>query len=150
MLSLPEQLTSFVKGGDFGGHDAKLDDWVLKHKDPASYGFALYNPTYRQGADGIAQEFGYWLPEAALTALTLGASSGGLLKHTKHLPKAQRLFALKTARFINPAISTRNVLTGKKATSFFGIKKLAPLQKTINFALTGYKAAALELSLIHI
>ena len=98
MLSLPEQLVSFVKGGDFGGHDAKLDDWVLKHKDPSSYGFALYNPSYRQGADGIAQEFGYWLPEAALTALTLGASSGGLLKHTKHLPKAQRLFALKTAR----------------------------------------------------
>ena len=136
MLSLPEQLVSFVKGGDFGGHDAKLDDWVLKHKDPSSYGFALYNPSYRQGADGIAQEFGYWLPEAALTALTLGASSGGLLKHTKHLPKAQRLFALKTARFINPTISTRNVFTGTKATSKIG--------KVINFGATSYKAAALE------
>ena len=136
MLSLPEQLASFVKGGDFGGHDAKLDDWVLKHKDPSSYGFALYNPSYRQGADGIAQEFGYWVPEAVLTALTLGASSGGLLKHTKHLPKAQRLFALKTARFINPAISTRNVFTGTKATTKLG--------KVINFGATSYKAAALE------
>ena len=136
MLSLPEQLVSFVKGGDFGGHDAKLDDWVMKHKDPSSYGYVLANPTYRQGADGIAQEFGYWLPEAALTALTLGASSGGLLKHTKHLPKAQRLFALRTARFINPSISTRGIFTGKKAITLGG--------KVKNFIGTSYKAAALE------
>ena len=136
MLSLPEQLLSFVKGGDFGGHDAKLDDWVLKHKDPSSYGFALWNPSYRQGADGIAQEFGYWIPEAALTALTLGAGSSKLLKHTKHLPKAQRLFALRTARFINPSITTRNVFTGKKVTGIGW--------KAVNFIGTSYKGAALE------
>tara|TARA_Y100001973_G_scaffold80680_1_gene118793 strand:+ start:2597 stop:7318 length:4722 start_codon:yes stop_codon:yes gene_type:complete len=136
MLSLPEQLVSFVKGGDFGGHDAKLDDLILKHKDPSSFGFALWNPSYRQGADGIAQEFGYWIPEAALTALTLGAGSSKLLKHTKHLPKAQRLFGLRTARFINPSISTRGIFTGKKTVSKLG--------KIKNFVGTSYKSAALE------
>ena len=144
LLSLPEQVFSFATGGDFGGHDSKLDDIILKHKDPSSYGFALWNPSYRQGADGHMQELAYWGPEAVLTALTLGGSSGKLVQHTKHLPKAQRLLALKTARFINPTISTRNVFTGAKATSLFGVKKLAPISKTFNFATTTYKAAALE------
>ncbi len=138
LLSLPEQVFSFATGGDFGGHDSKLDDIILKHKDPSSYGFALWNPSYRQGADGHMQELAYWGPEAVLTALTLGGSSGKLIQHTKHLPKAQRLLALKTAKFINPSISTRYSFTA------LGQKPLTKLTKLKNFAGTTYKAAALE------
>jgi len=154
-LSLPEQLFSFVTGGDFGSHDAKLDDWLLKHKDPMSYGFALWNPSYRQGADGVSQELAYWVPEGILMALTFGASSSNLLKHTKHLPKAQRLAGLYSSNLLNPRIlSTKNIFTGSKTTHFLGntilknypmtAKKLAPIQKTINFGSSTYKGALLE------
>ena len=155
LLSYPEQLGSFATGGDFGSYDAKLDDWLLKHKDPSSYGFALWNPSYRQGADGTMQELAYWGPEALLATLTLGAGSGKLLKHTKHLPKAQRLAGLWTSNLLKPEIfQTKNIFTGAKTQHFLGntflkrfpmtAKKLAPIQKTINFGGSTYKTALLE------
>ena len=120
-LSLPEQLFSFATGGDFGTYDAKLDDWLLKHKDPSSYGFALWNPSYRQGADGVMQELAYWGPEAIIVALTLGAGSSKSLQHTKHLPKAPRLAGLFTSNLLKPEIfQTKNIFTGSKTTHFLG------------------------------
>ena len=154
-LSLPEQVISFASGGDFGSYDAKLDDIFLKHKDPSSYGFALWNPSYRQGFDGHAQELAYWVPEGIITALTFGAASSKSLQHTKHLPKAQRLAGLVTSNLLKPEIfQTKNPFTGSKTTHFLGrtllkkfpvtAKKLSPIQKAINFGSSTYKTALLE------
>jgi len=154
LLSLPEQVASFASGGDFGSYDAKLDDNILKHKDPMSYGFALWNPSYRQGADGYAQELAFWVPEGIVTALTLGAGSSKSLTLTKHLPKLPRLAGLYSSNILKPTITTKNIFTGSKTTHFLGntllkrfpttAKKLSPIQKTINFGSSTYKTALLE------
>jgi len=154
LLSLPEQVVSFATGGDFGSYDAKLDDIFLKHKDPMSYGFALWNPSYRQGADGYAQELAFWVPEGIVTALTLGAGSSKSLTLTKHLPKLPRLAGLYTSNILKPTITTKNIFTGSKTTHFLGntlfkkfptiAQKLSPIQKTINFGASTYKTALLE------
>jgi len=154
LLSFGPQLASFAKGGDFGSYDAKFDDNILKHKDPMSYGFALWNPSYRQGADGYAQELAFWVPEGIVTALTLGAGSSKSLTLTKHLPKLPRLAGLVTSNLLKPTITTKNIFTGSKTTHFLGntllkrfpttAQKLSPIQKTINFGSSTYKTALLE------
>ena len=136
LLSLPEQLFSFATGGDFGGHDSRLDDIVIGHKREGSLAQYMMTPAYRQKLDGVAHEVAYWVPEAIQVALTLGAGSKSLVKLTPKLGGAKKLLALKAARFIDPAITTRNVLTGRKAATMPA--------KIRNFVATGMKGGALE------
>jgi len=58
----------------FETKDAKLDDWILNHKNPQSLAYAIANPTKRVWSDPIMFEIGRYSPAIAASFMY----SGGL------------------------------------------------------------------------
>ena len=146
MLSLPEQVFSFATGGKFGGHDAKLDDWVFNTKNKSGIAFLIDNPTRRQWGDGIAYELGYWVPEGIVTAMTLGAGSTALAKHANKLPHGKRL-ALAVSRMMEPRIGMKSYAYSKHFAKGAWVNPTGPwrhLTKLRNLAFSATKAGYLE------
>ena len=85
----PNNPLTWWDGDTFATHDAKADDFVLKHDNEMSLGYALNHPNNRVWSDKMMYEMTYYgVPIAATAIATGGASLGaGTLGATSLLGK---------------------------------------------------------------
>jgi len=140
-LDTPEQLFSWMTGGQFGGYDAKLGAHVLGTERVGSMAFLQNNPARRKWGDGTALELGFWIPEGLGIAVTLGTTSVGLARYAPKLKHGKGV-AMAVSRMINPISITHKSFKAGQWVSPTGPWRHAIGLK--NWGLTATKAGFLE------
>jgi len=93
--------------------DAVLDDIVLNHKDPTSFGYGTINPVKRTWSDPTLFEIGRYSPAIAAAAITLPASATAITAGgAKALSvKGASSIALSSAKAAGVTIATEVIPT---------------------------------------
>tara|TARA_R100001443_G_scaffold18627_1_gene29629 strand:+ start:3214 stop:7791 length:4578 start_codon:yes stop_codon:yes gene_type:complete len=93
--------------------DAKLDDWLMGHKNPMSKAYAVNNPINRVWSDPIMFELGRYAPVVVATAATLPASATAITTGGAGLlsAKGAGMAALTTTKAFGVTWATETIPT---------------------------------------
>jgi len=73
----PNDIRTWWDGDTFASHDAKADDFILKHDNEMSLGYALNHPNNRVWSDKMMYEMTYYGAPIAAAAVATGGTSLG-------------------------------------------------------------------------
>jgi len=95
------------------GKDAKLDDWVMGHKNPMSKAYAVNNPINRVWSDPIMFELGRYAPAVAVATVALPASATAITTGGAGLltAKGAGMAALTTSKAFGVTWATETIPT---------------------------------------